>query len=549
MAQSSLQTHKIHAFLKYGRQDPDGLDPYWLLTSMYLNGVDGQQDYSVETEIDGEPWEITFGYRKTGIAPRDQDSFESRFYGWMVHGEGPGQAKAKFDVEPRFPEMRHHESGDRLSFPWEHLDQTHGLKVEAEGSNVAWRRYPKLLREFVEVLGDDLGFRVDRSYFRQPIVEGGTAASNVVAIERYLRINRDFGQKLCQTGNVIDKCTMYLSSQEGTSGQYKWNNEGAFGQRHAFDFAPDDADLLIPGHDVGKQVKCYLLKDPDSVDEDDPTYHSKLEVKTNNELNGGSPIAWADMTGTVRELDEQAINILDWGDIPLDPEVPVDGPTVYIGDDHYAPVRRDAEVPIYADPTPELEARNEHLFVTAMRDLTDADVDVLETLADGGISMHYDEIADEADRAVSTIYRCFGRLQAVLENENGTLSFANQQIAEDLQAIVKATERQVQSAADRIAEIYNVHGRHATSSAFQSWLAKYGAELTEADYGDQVIRFDTVLSRMRGSSYPRLQDVLEAGVQAWRDDGRDGIRIREFEVRWEDAYSGRSRGYVKNLLE
>jgi len=74
----------------------------------------------IGTEIDGEPWHLEVRYSKSGFAPRLSDRINAeRLYEWDIVGRGRGERKASYNIGPRFPNMRHWESGERLQLPWE----------------------------------------------------------------------------------------------------------------------------------------------------------------------------------------------------------------------------------------------------------------------------------------------------------------------------------------------------------------------------------------------------------------------------------------------
>jgi len=319
---------------------------------------------------------------------------------------------------------------------------------------------------------------------------------------------------------------MLLSQTAGTAGAHKWDNSEVVGYIHQVRLSRGDATELLPGHDLGRQIKSYLPREPDAFDPEDALYHPKLGVLFRKSLNNSTAVDWSDRDDLLRQLDETILNCLAWADIPTDVGTERDegegggGNTIFVADDHFAVTARDESLPVEPDPTPDLEAKQEHLLVTALRDMTDADVEIVETLADGG-QQHAESLADEAGVGVSTVYRCLQRVEGVLESDEGLVQFMSQQIAEDIRAIVESAEHRIESAADRVAELYNVDVRQSASSAVSKVLARYGGEYVPPGDDDRHrIRLDTFLSELKSSSRPHVAEVAAELWQAWLQDGR-----------------------------
>lgn len=112
MGQIKPATHEAKGHLYYHPQPSDryeGLDPYWTVGSLAIDEFDGHHEFN--TEIRDEPVTIELTYSKSGFAPRPQDNVENRLYEWELHIEGTGERKCHFNISPRFPNLRHYESG------------------------------------------------------------------------------------------------------------------------------------------------------------------------------------------------------------------------------------------------------------------------------------------------------------------------------------------------------------------------------------------------------------------------------------------------------
>lgn len=519
----------------------NGLSPYWAVTKIGVHTFDGQSD-EIETEIAGEEWTVDLAVHSSGIAPRVNDTVggESLYEG-ELHCEGPGERKAHFNLSPRFQNMRNAESGEPLPFSFERMNVSdpEGVNVNFQGSNLEPDEYLQILQAAIQTLAAEASTYIEPEYFASDVHE----MSNISAYERYVRINRNWSQKFVGRTGVMHRLLQLCATEKGSKFELKVDNEGIVGYNHRVILPKQDAQRLISGHRYGKQLKHYHPKHVRSKDENDPLYHPKVGVLVKKSLTGHA-IAWSDRRQLRREVDETLINLLYWSDVPVRADR-----TTYVPDTHFTVREADESVSLVADPTPEMEANQEALLVTVQRDLCDSDVEVLETLVTDGTGQHPRELAGKTERGISTIYRALKRLQGIVRNEGASVSFASKKFEQELTAIVESTEYQIENAADRVAKILNLETRQAASSAWQKWCTTYAAKIVEVtDEGNHMLRIDTILSRLKSSPNPRVQDVLREAVDAWRKEGRDPIDLLNATVKWRTGPETWEVGVVKPLL-
>ncbi|MBO4248365.1 winged helix-turn-helix domain-containing protein [Halomicrobium sp. IBSBa] len=516
MTQVAPQNHEAECWLYYGPVDQgdsesvdyDGLDPYWALSDLLINEFDGYHE--MDTEIDGEPVTIRFTYSKSGFTPRPTDAVAGdRLYELEINIQGSNERKCDYNLSPRHPNMRNSE-GEPTTTAFDHTDPDEGLSVHCQPSNMRLDEVPEFLTRAVFELADDADLALYHGYFDAPF--GG----RVSALERYVRITRSMNEKLIGTGGVMDRLAMLLSDTAGTKGMHKWDNEDERGHHHVIRHGSASASHLVSQHRLGGQLKSYLPEHPEEFEPDDPLYHPKVGTKFVGGRTDGGSVDWADRYDVVQELDERLLSILTWADIPT-----AAGGTTFVADDHFYAHAAADPVPIHSDPLPQLEAQQEHLLLTCLRDMTPADEDIVETLtADGGT--HARDLSDETGLSLSTIYRCLDRMDGVLTSDNGHVRFVTDRLRREVRAIFESVEHQIETAADRVAEIVDQDVRQSASSAFDRWLAKYGAEFepTESESERPVVRIDTVLSRFKYTDRPMFDDVLDEMGTAWKRDGR-----------------------------
>lgn len=543
MSQLDTQVHEAGFRWKLPQH---GLRPYWLLSRLLFDAYDGGIEELPYEADDGEQWSISLRYHKSGFKPRPNDNAGDRLYEFDLHAEGQGERKVTFTISPRFPDMRHYDDGEPVDIPWNSAqtrrwspdgtprDAQEAIDVDVQGSNLELDEYRDLLPQFVDALALNAGETINPDLFHGPI----HPSSRIYALERYIRLSRGMGQKLIGRTGIMFKLGMLLADQQDLAGTYQFDNEDAVGKFHVFKMGRQEARELLPGHSFGRQLKHYLLGDPNSVSEEDSTYHPKVGVRVDKELNDGTAIPWHRRDELETEIEEMLLNSLQWADIPIQPD-----PTTYVADDHFQVRERDRDVATYDDPTPQLEAEQDHLLMTVLRDMTSADEEIVtELAADGGT--HYEDLADETGRGISTIYRALQRLDGVLESENGLVKWKSLKMRDEIHRIVESTEHQIRNAADRAQAILGLELANSENSAMQEWLDKYGAEVETREGEIKKVRIDTVLSRLKSTPRPRVSDVLDELLRAWSDAGRDPVEMRHSVVEFEDAARGRVQGLV-----
>lgn len=538
MTHVATQTHELEANLKYPYW---GLGPYHALSKAIIGVFDPADQW--DTTIQGEDWSIKAYVSKSGFAPRPDDPIDSdRLYEMEIVTRGPGREKFSFNLSPRFPDQRHYETGERVTLPWHTAGlDTEGIDVELKASNVNVDRVPSLLRDIFRDVMTHAGLDYNDRYFSTH----PHPTTKIKTQEQYVRIRRDVAKNLAG-GDLMMRILRLLADTKNAEFDLHVDNEEIVGKMHKAVLNQTAVDELWTGHHLGKQLKHYLLKHPDSVDEDDPTYHPKFGVLfEKGKTHDDGAVSWSDRDQLHTELEQACINSLAWSDIPVRPDA-----DVFVADDHFDPHDRDDgdSVEIFNDPTPQIEANQQHLLVRAVRDtMTDADVDILETLIADGAG-HARDIAAASGRSLSTIYRALDRLDGILETDNGHLSFVSRKFADELRDVIQLADTHIQNAAKRVSRILGREEMHAESGALQQWLDKYGADLRTTDAGElESVRIDTLLQTLKYGPRPRVQDVLDELADAWENAGRDALELRDVVVKFKSSPDEYMAGHFSTL--
>ena len=166
--------HEIDAFWWF---TDNGLSPYWALTQLSIQDLDGYAE--IQREFGGEEWQIRFSYNsETGLAPRPSDPIDGdTVYEWKMHVENVfTEAKADYVVSPRWGRLKK-PNGDQAQIPW---CGGEGCQIHLQGSNLSFDEYQWLLQRSLQELADHAGTDFSTRYFNQ--IRGD---SNINTLERY----------------------------------------------------------------------------------------------------------------------------------------------------------------------------------------------------------------------------------------------------------------------------------------------------------------------------------------------------------------------------
>jgi hypothetical protein len=526
--------HESGGFLWFAN---NGLKPYWFLSDLLLNKADGHHTVTIDSDEippapdTDVPYHVELTYSRTGIAPRDHDPINSdALYEIDVSISGPGQQQAVFQIYPRFDGMKSPD-GEPVTIPW--LDGRDGIAVQFQPTVIGLDDLDSWLRSGVRAIAHDLGEGVNLDYFQSIHPE-----SRITNVERYVRITREYQRKLVrQDGGSLYRIARLLGSTRGTEGSYVWDNADLVGQRHAVEIDSPGIGELLPGHSLGKRLKTYHPKHVrEEETDDDPMSSPVVRVAYHKSLDQSrdGAVRWTDRDEIIRELDETLINLLSWSEIPTEPDT-----TAFVGDDHFSIESRGDDLPTISrrpDPTPEIEAEQEHVVLSVLDGLNDSARDTLEAVTDGG-EPHHTEIQRRTGHSKSTIYRALDKLSGVIESDNGRFQFCSPKIREKISGVVEHIDGMIDSATRRVERLARVELKSRSSRALDRWLSEWGAEIDNWHDDDETttIRFDTVFNYL-SSNFPSLDEVLEEGYQAWIKSNRDPAEFDNMLIRAETAH-------------
>jgi DNA-binding transcriptional ArsR family regulator len=472
--------------------------------------VEGKDASSPET-AESCPMCSTFlgslSYHESGLAPPEDPSvnFEQdvvREFDLHVRAmeDSVGERKANYQFSPRWPEMKT-VGGEEVQTP-----EITGLNVKTQGSNIAIEAYPLLLRRAVDALD------VNPDYFEEV-----HRYSNIFAFERYVRIARSKSGAVFGTNSPMERAFEYIGGHAKFRELREDDRNGVMGYHHRMRYDSAAAGMLIPGHGYGKRVKHYHPEHP-RTDPSDVLYHPKFGVSLQKGLNTEGAVAWSDREDLREELDETLLNMLSWSGLPTRPN----GET-FVEDAYFSASDSARSLTLIEDPTEEMK---EEQFAAARRALVGDPDDpedegmnaterkAVRVLADGG-KQDVSALAEAIGKSRSTVYRVLEALSGLVRNNNGTVGFGSDYLAEQFAGLLSGASETIQK-----------DGETGGSSAWSAFMARYGPAVSELP-GDTIeLKFGAV------DGETDMKAVIRKGLSAWLRSGREKRRFVYGEAHW-----------------
>ncbi|ADJ16947.1 hypothetical protein HacjB3_18178 (plasmid) [Halalkalicoccus jeotgali B3] len=491
-----------------------------LLPHFALDKAVKDADGSARARFDrgDETWVATLSYQESGLAPRDHPDYrlqtvrEHRITVKPVEDQA-GKRRARFHVAPRWPDMRTTD-GDSISTP-----DIVGVNVRAQGAKLDFGEYPELLRGGAEALD------INPAYFT-----GEHSYSNIYEAETYVRVNRSKSGRVFGRGSVMERI-FELAAESGKYRKLVEDDTGGDGFMHMAAFRPETAGALISGHEYGKRIKHYLLKNPPE-DPSDPLYHPKVCMLFKKSLNT-STVPWSDKAGLRRELDEQLLNLLSWAGLPTRPNESSD---TYVPDGYFEDTDTiRPTISLIDDPTPDIKREQGTAVIKALAglgtgnpDLNNSDAEALQVMADGGQVQDVTSLAEAIGRSRRTVYRIVDRLSDLLTLENGAVAFGSDYLAS-----------QARHGLRHAREAFENDGKGSgESSAWSAWCAEYGPEVSDRFPDADITRVKLEFGEIPDEA--DMEEMLKEGLTAWIRSGRDKVEYVAGRAFWRQNGEGLS---------
>jgi hypothetical protein len=502
----------------------DGLKPYYALDRVRKDWGDRWQSEGKPTTafgFSGDEWKATLDYDSQPLQPWSDPSYRLettplfRIYfvacDQLYDGERPDRSQrvrgGTMTIRPRWPDM-HKEDGQKVR-GYMDLGKPY-LDVQVQASNIDFEDYLDLVRETFDALG------VSSSYLRDP-----EPSSNINDAALYVRPKRDqSGPIHAADGPIARMHNLMMSDREGYRSHHA-DHRKLPGYHVAAQIDDDRAGKLIPGHQLGKEVKHYYPKNPKGRDPDDPLYHPKVEDSYQTSVTDAT-VYWRregglDIQDLRRELEEVLFNVLDWSDLSVGAD-----PDVYEEDAYYDPTAtKQRSRKLVECPLPRIEDEQERTVIRLWREMTESDRAVTGVLLSDGGTISPQEAANETGYSYRTLRRVIERMEGFIDHAYGELSIGSDYMAQEMLERMRASAKNFKEAAEtgamEVADAVNESGR----TTWDKWRRQYN--VTVRDGGTNARKVLKIGYRVEDLQEARY--ILREAATAYRDSFDDPAEL------------------------
>jgi predicted transcriptional regulator len=530
------QPHEFHAYLKWDCGDRENpLRSYFGLRS--LQGEHEFEDHGrlrTAVDIDGDQWNVEFGFKDCGIAPRDSPNFqldEVREYLIYVYpsaysswddAKSEARKRAYFKISPRWPDIETKAGLRSMSNPCD----IEGYDVEIEGSNWDFEQYPVVLQQALDALADRQGFRFNSPTPIRPedfSPERIHRSSNIVDAELYVRVkDGETGQVIAYDGTLHRISLLLAGDREGYAKSVRDDRECS-GHYHTATIDSRRAGQLVGDHELAKEFKHYYMRNPDAV-EGTALENPKVGVSFQNSIHDGT-LYWDDVDTLTTELDEALLNVLEWSDIPTRP----DG-QMFVADDYFEPTGSRRWRKLLPDRLPRIESKqDDQLFATASQ-MNETDTELVETLLTDGGNTSPEELAESIDVHVDTVYRALKRLSPLIDHSYGEVQVGSKYMAQELTGYIDSLSESVQSGLESVLDsLARAEAHGGEDNPWKRWLDRHGVKIDRSDDADP----DDLDIGFQPADLKEARQLVREGALQWSKV--TGERLRQFAFEFAPA--------------
>jgi len=419
--------------------DEDGLDPYYALNSVIRVQYDDWQTKGKPTEtMDflGQSWALAADYDQQPVDPWTHQSYQMqsvplfRIYfvakDGLYDGEPADRSKrirsGTMTIRPRWPGMT--KEGKKIQGVPD-LGKPY-IDVQVQASNIEHSRYLDLVKTAMAAFG------ISYRYFEDP-----HQMSNVVDAARYVRVRRSKSSPLHAADGPIARTHAVLEA--GQQGYRKHVEDHTKIPGYYVTTTVDDerARDIVPGHQLGKEIKHYYPQDPSFYEPGDALYHPKLEVAYQTKRTDET-LRWSDLDQAIQELDATIYNYLDWADLP----VRADGETFKSDEYFSATSESHRSVKLVDCPLPDVEDAQEQVVMQLWGNTLKSDRDLIDSLVSDGGRPTRGELADRTGYSYRTVRRFVNRCEEVVRDAYDGLSIDSKHKEQMLIERVRTAESQ-----------------------------------------------------------------------------------------------------------
>jgi molybdenum-dependent DNA-binding transcriptional regulator ModE len=396
-------------------------------------GTEGKPTRDVQ--FDGDQYATAFDYDENGLdqwenpdfqieTPRDFRFYfvakDSPHYSGETADSDPRVQGGTITVRPRWPDMTSDGKPVRgvpeLGGPY--------IDVQIQASNIPHEQYRELAQRVISA------YPINSRYFDAEKVH---PMSNVQDLAYYARLRRGSSGPIFAADGPISRIHNVIQGDRSGYRKHVEDHRKIPGYYITSQITGAKAPEMVRGHELGKEVKHYYPNHPDEYDPDEAPHHPKLEVSYQTSTTDDT-VYWDELKESRRELEETALNVLEWSGIATDAAA-----DVFVTFDPFWDVENTHEARrIVSDPLPEIKDEQEARVMDLWGDMTGADRDVTELLLSDGGTVEPKEAAEKTGNSYRTIRRVIDRMEGMIDHHYGEMEIVSKHVQQQLLERVRA---------------------------------------------------------------------------------------------------------------
>ena len=467
----------------------------------------------------GETWNVTLSYQESGLAPPEggetpggteveHDTIREYRLNAVVDDE-IGEKKVKCHIAPRWYGLQSESGKDAARPLWEAGDATN---VRINAANVE----PEAVQQLIEKSAKSVrinGQHVTESNRRDDY-------SNVTDAARYVRLDKNVSGPIHAREGPIARLSHLLESDRTGYRKVVQDDTKRAGHYHTVTLGPMRTRQAWADHSIPREVKHYYGLSPDSLPNDHPLAHPKLEVSYQRS-RWDETLRIDDHQQIKDELHEAIISVLESAGLPTSPEVD-GGDGVFVPDEYF-----DAET-TQISGFPELhlsriESDQRNVVVRQLADgLSPVEWGSVETLVSDGGQVSPADIADEHGFHPDSVTKALRRISDMVDREYGSVALRSHYVAEQVAEAVREAKESVSAAVETASNAMDRADRERLSERTDELIAFCNRHGIHVDEREAEIRV-----RMGDITGMEWDELLTSLKDLWTAAGRDVSRLKE----------------------
>ncbi|OYR62758.1 hypothetical protein DJ71_23570 [Halorubrum sp. E3] len=478
--------------------------------------------------LDGEEWRVTLSYQESGLAPPDggetpdgtRVDFDTlrEFRLNAVANDEVGERKVKALIQPRWRGLESKE-GQSVARPMWDLGDAVNVRVNA--SNVEFDEIETVIHRAAGAVTLDPMYFTDRREDYSVVIDAA----------RYVRLDRDVSGAIHSREGPLARMGHLLESDRSGYRKLVQDDTERAGYYHTVTLGPKRVREAFPDHRIPKEFKHYYARNAESLPDDHPLAHPKLEASYQSS-RWDETLRPVDHAEIVDELEEAILATLNESGLPTQP-LDDDGPgggRTFVEDMYFEAetVDRSRVLPLNLE---RVESDQRNVVVRQLADgLSPVEWDSLKTLVADGGDVSPAEIADEHDWHPDSVRRGLRRIEDMVVREKGSVALRSHHVAEQVVEALDAAREGVRQAMGTAANAVQNAERASLDERTDELIAFCQANGIHIDEREAHLRVR--MGNLADESWSELVTRLK---RYWVGAGRDPERLKEAVSHYRDA--------------